>query len=125
MTLDIGSGAAAFDGVNVSAGRSDLLWSAALRFKAPGESLVVRARGSMAGGVGPTMQVLVDGVSVGSVEVKASAYADYSFGLKTVPSQRVDIVFPNDGAAGTEDRNLYIDTVSVAGRTLRPRTTVR
>ena len=120
VTLDIGSGAAAFDGTNVSAGRSDLLWSAALRFKAPGESLVVRARGSMAGGVGPTMQVLVDGVAVGSVEVKASAYADYSFALKTLPSQRVDIVFPNNGAAGTEDRNLYIDTVRVAGRTLRP-----
>jgi hypothetical protein len=105
VTLDTGSGAAAFDGVNVSAGRSDILWSAALRFKAPGDSLVVRARGSMAGGVGPTMQVLVDGAAVGSVEVKASAYADYSFALKTLPSQRVDIVFLNDGAAGTATRN--------------------
>jgi parallel beta-helix repeat protein len=120
VTLDIGSGAAAFDGLNVIPGRSDILWSAALRFKAPGDSLVVRARGSMAGGVGPTMQVLVDGAAVASVEVKASAYADYSFALKALPSQRVDIVFPNDGASGTEDRNLYVDTVRVAGRSLRP-----
>ena len=120
VTLDIGSGAAAFDGINVIAGRSDILWNAALRFKAPGESLVVRARGSTAGGVGPTMQVLADGVLVGSVEVKASAYADYRFGVKVAPTQRVDVVFPNDGASGSEDRNLYVESVSVAGRSLRP-----
>jgi parallel beta-helix repeat protein len=85
-----------------------------------GPSLTVRARGTIAGSVGPTMQVLVDGVSVGSVEVKASAYADYGFALKTTPSQRVDVVFANDGASGSEDRNLYIDAVRFAGRTLRP-----
>jgi parallel beta-helix repeat protein len=85
---------------------------------APG--LTVRARGTMAGGVGPTMQVFVDGALLGSVEVKASAYADYGFTLKTTPSQRVDIVFPNDGASGSEDRNLYVDAVSLAGRSLRP-----
>ncbi|HET7526878.1 MAG TPA: carbohydrate-binding domain-containing protein, partial [Burkholderiaceae bacterium] len=119
VTVDIGSGAAAFDGVNVVPGRSDILWNAALRFKAP-ESLIVRARGSSAAGVPPTMQVLVDGVAVGSVDVKSSAYADYAFALKTAPNQRVDIVFPNNGEAGSEDRNLYVDAVIFGGRTLRP-----
>jgi parallel beta-helix repeat protein len=119
-TLDIGSGSAAFDGVNVVDGRGDLLWNAALRMKVPGETLIVRARASLAGGVGPTMQVLVDGVAVGSVEVKATTYADYRFGLKAAPGQRVDVVFANDGAAGSEDRNLYIDSARFATRTLRP-----
>jgi parallel beta-helix repeat protein len=118
VMLDLGAGTAAFDGVNVVAGRSDILWNAALRFKAPG--LTVRARASTAGGVGPTMQVLVDGVLQGSAEVKASAYADYGFALKTTPSQRVDIVFANDGASGSEDRNLYIEAVNFAGRNLHP-----
>jgi hypothetical protein len=120
VTVDIGRGAAAFDGANVVPGRSDLLWSAALRFKAPAESLVVRARGSSVDGVGPTMQVLVDGVSIGSIEVKASAYADYRFPLKATPTQRVDVVFPNNGASGAEDRNLYVDAVRLSSRTLRP-----
>ena len=120
VTLDVGSGAAAFDGLNVIPGRSDVRWSGALRFKAPGDSLVVRARGSTAGGVGPTMQVLVDGASVASIEVKATAYTDYRFALKTAPSQRVDVVFPNDGASGSEDRNLYVESVRFGSRTLLP-----
>jgi hypothetical protein len=40
--------------------------------------------------------------------------------LKTAPTQRVDIVFANDGASGSEDRNLYIDSAQFSGRTLRP-----
>jgi parallel beta-helix repeat protein len=118
--VDLGSGAAAFDGVDVIDGRGDLLWNAALRLKAPGETLTVRARGSLAAGVGPTMQVLVDGAAVGSVEVRSSAYTDYRFALKTLPSQRVDIVFPNNGERGSEDRNLYVDSARFTGRTLRP-----
>jgi hypothetical protein len=119
-TLDIGTGSAAFDGVDVVDGRGDMVRNAALRLKVPGDTLIVRARGTSAAGVGPTMQVLVDGVAVGSVEVKASAYADYRFGLKAAPAQRVDIVFQNDGSSGTEDRNLYVDSARFATRTLRP-----
>jgi polygalacturonase len=66
------------------------------------------------------MQALVDGVAVGSIEVKSGTYADYRFALKALPSQRVDIVFPNDGASGSEDRNLYVESVRFADRTLRP-----
>ena len=85
-----------------------------------GPSLTVRARGSSAGGVAPKMQVLVDGIAVGSIEVKSTAYADYRFALRALPSQRVDVVFPNDGASGSEDRNLYVDSLTVNGATLLP-----
>ena len=86
----------------------------------PAPSLTVRARASTAGGVGPKMQVLVDGVAVGNIEVKSSAYADYRFALKALPSQRVDVAFANDGASGSEDRNLYVDSARFSTRTLRP-----
>ncbi len=119
-TVDLGSGAAAFDGADVIDARGDLLWNAALRLKAPGQSLIVRARASLANGVGPAMQVRVDGATVGTVEVRSSAYADYRFALKTLPSQRVDVVFPNNGESGSEDRNLYVDSARFASRTLRP-----
>ncbi|MCW5657485.1 MAG: right-handed parallel beta-helix repeat-containing protein [Burkholderiaceae bacterium] len=119
-TVDRGTGTAAFDGVDVVDGRGDLLWNAALRLKAPGETLVVRARATSAAGVGPTMQVHVDGVAVGSVEVRSGNDADYRFVLKAAPTQRVDVVYSNDAAAGSEDRNLYIDSVRFADRTLRP-----
>ena len=33
------------------------------------DTLIVRARGTLAGGTGPTMQVLVDGILVGSAKV--------------------------------------------------------
>ena len=120
-TVDIGSGSAAFDGIDVVDGRGDLMWNAALRMKAPGETLIVRARASLAGNLGPTMQVLVDGVSKGSVEVRATSYADYRFALAAAPGQRVDVVYTNDGADSTgHDRNLYIDSARWSTRTLHP-----
>ena len=36
-------------------------------------------KGVLAGNVGPVMQVLVDGVLVGSAEVRSTDFADYSF----------------------------------------------
>jgi hypothetical protein len=118
--FDLGSGSAAFDGVDVMDGRGDLLWNGALRLRAPGESLIVRARATLAGGVGPTMEVRVDGVAKGSVEVRATSYADYRFALATVPGQRVDVVFTNDTRSSSEDRNLYVDSARWSTRTLRP-----
>jgi hypothetical protein len=120
VTVDRGSGNAAFDGVDVVAGRGDLLWNAALRMKAPGETLIVRARATLSDGVGPKMQVLVDGVAMSTVEVRAAGYADYRFTLKAAPAQRVDVAFVNDGSSGAEDRNLYVDSARFGTRTLRP-----
>ena len=131
VMVDIGTGAAAFDGVNTLPGQSDILWNAALRFTAPattvppvptGEQLTVRARATLTAGVGPIMQVLVGGVQVGTIEVRAAAYTDFVFPLSAAVAAgaRVDVVFTNDGGNATEDRNLYIESVKVNNATLLP-----
>src|SRR5438552_3732705 len=69
VTVDIGSGAAAFDGNIGIAHVSNPVTSSALILSAPNKNtpnLTVRANASLAGGVGPTMQLLVDGSAVGS-----------------------------------------------------------
>src|SRR5688572_29975546 len=65
---------------------------------ATASSITVRARGTIAGGVGPIMHVLVGGVRVASAEVKATAFADHTFPLNAAvaPGARVDVVFTND-----------------------------
>jgi hypothetical protein len=125
VTVDIGSGAAAFDGINVLPGQTDILWNAALRLTAPNSAtpkLTVRAKATLAANVGPVMQVLVNGVQVGSVEVRGAAYTDIVFPLSAAVAvgARIDIVFVNDGGNATEDRNLYIESVTVNGATLLP-----
>ncbi|HET7527992.1 MAG TPA: S8 family serine peptidase [Burkholderiaceae bacterium] len=125
VTVDIGSGAAAFDGVNVIPGRSGILWNAALRFFAPDNSapkVTVRARASLAANVGPLMTLFVGGTAVSSVEVRSTTFADHVFTLSApvAPNTRVDVVFSNDGSNGTEDRNLFVESLTVNGATLLP-----
>lgn len=126
VTLDIGSGAGSFDGVNVVPGQSAIYWDAALRFKAPASAtapkVTVRAKGTSAAGVGPIMAVRADGTEIGRIEVRSTDYADFPFTLPTTAPTpaRVDVVFTNDGSSGSEDRNLYVDSVVVGSKTLKP-----
>lgn len=69
------------------------------------DTLLVRARGTLAGGTGPLMQVLVDGILVGSAEVKSTTHADYRFAVPAMsPGRKLDIVYTNDAA----ERELFI-----------------
>jgi hypothetical protein len=127
VIVDLGSGAAAFDGIDTIPGQTDILWNAALRFVAPGAppagpTLTVRARASLLGGVGPQMQLLVGGTSVGVIEVRSTSYTDFAYTLPAsiTPGTRIDVVFGNDGGSGTEDRNLYVDSIAYGTTTQRP-----
>jgi hypothetical protein len=125
VTLDLGSGAAAFDGINVIPGRSAILWNAALRFFAPANNtpkVTVRARASLAGNVGPLMTLYVGGTALSSMEVRSTTFADHLYTLSAAiaPGTRVDVVFSNDGANGTEDRNLYVESLTINSATLLP-----
>ncbi|MDC6171457.1 carbohydrate-binding domain-containing protein, partial [Paucibacter sp. XJ19-41] len=66
-------------------------------------------RGALAGGTGPIMQVLVDGILVGSAEVKSTAHADYRFAVPPMSAGRkLDIAFVNDAVINGVDRNLFV-----------------
>ncbi len=76
-------------------------------------TVTVRAYGSLAGNVGPVMAVRVDGVVVGTVEVRAIAPQDYVFSAAgLIAGSRVDVVFTNDDLIHGQDRNLFVAYVT-------------
>ena len=73
------------------------------------DSLLIRARGTLANGTGPVMQVLVDGILVGSVQVNATANTDYRFAVPPmIAGRKLDITYANDAATSGGDRDLFI-----------------
>lgn len=125
VTFDSGSGSAAFDGANTRSGAALMDSNGALRFSWPEsnltDTLIVRAKGTLAGNVGPIMQVLVDGVMLGSVEVRSAADADYVFAAPPmVAGRKLDLIYTNDGIVGGVDRNLFIAYVITGNTFLMP-----
>jgi uncharacterized protein (DUF1800 family) len=119
VTYDQGSGTAAWDGANVVSGQSFLSVNGALRGKWPApnltDKLTVRASGTLAGGVGPHMQVHVDGIVVGTTEVKASSTADYTFDVPPLrPGSKIDVAYINDAVIQGVDRNLTVSNLIAA-----------
>ena len=118
------SAIAAQPSAEVLAGRIDALPAGRQRAlaidaaQAQSTSLVVRARGSLAGNVGPMMQLRVGGTVVGSVEVRSPDPMDYAFAVPTLQAgSKVDVVFTNDATVNGADRNLYV-TALQSGVTL-------
>ncbi len=76
--------------------------------------VVVRAWGSPAGGVWPEMALLVDGRAVKTVNVDQAEAKDYPFPLElTAGDHEIAAAFLNDGLIGNEDRNLYLDRITI------------
>ncbi len=98
-------------------------WPQASSQFAVATGVVVRARATLLDNVGARMVVRVDGVVADPavVEVRSTAFADYSFKTAAIGTHStVDVVFVNDGWNPTTkvDRNLYVESITVAGRTL-------
>ena len=118
VRFDRGVADAAFDGIDVMPGLSTLYWSGALRFTLtapqPTTGLSVRASANLAGNVGPTMEVRVNGVVVASAEVRSESYQNYDFSTVSVPAgATIDVVFTNDALINGEDRNLFVASITV------------
>ena len=126
VVIDIGAGAAAFDGVDVVTGASMggwIPWDAAIRFTLPtlggGGNITVRGSATLAGGVGAAIELRLNGVVVGARVVSNTTVQDWVF--ETPPVQRadrIDVVFVNDAIVGGVDRNLYVQSVTAAGVTV-------
>ena len=83
--------------------------------------LLVRARGTPAGGVGPLMTVRVNGVVIGSSSVSSRQWADHRFSLPSLPAgARVDVVFSNDATVNGEDRNLFVAYLQFGSQAVMP-----
>ena len=81
-------------------------------------TILVNAKGTAAGGIDAHFTLLVDGQAVGDATV-GSAAETYAF-TTAVPADsahKVQIRYDNDGFAGGQDRNLFVDSVSVNGHT--------
>ncbi len=84
------------------------------------EQVVINARGDQFYGTYPIMELWVNGTKYGSVSV-TNTDKDYFFNIvlpATITS--LDVVFPNDEANSSGDRNLILNTVTIRGKTLRP-----
>jgi Ca-dependent carbohydrate-binding module xylan-binding/K319L-like, PKD domain len=74
----------------------------------------VRARGSYAGGGWPIMEVRIDQNEVGTVTVDASSWAVYTIqAYVSSGTHEVAIAFTNDYYRPPQDRNLYVDKVTI------------
>ncbi|MFG2042821.1 carbohydrate-binding domain-containing protein [Dactylosporangium sp. NPDC048998] len=96
-----------------SGGRALQMWTdatAMTEFTVPaGTRLVVRARGEQCSGA-PAMRVQVDGRVVETVQVRASAWADYSIaGSWGAGVHTLSLSFTNDFVTDACDRNLHLD----------------
>ncbi|MCY2986674.1 MAG: endo-1,4-beta-xylanase [Planctomycetota bacterium] len=86
-----------------------------LRFATAGTyGIVVRAWGSSAGGVWPEMALLVDGKAVKTVTVGRAERADYRFDVHLAAgAHEIAAGFLNDALIGKEDRNLYLERLTI------------
>ncbi|WP_224242231.1 carbohydrate-binding domain-containing protein [Hyalangium gracile] len=81
--------------------------------------LTARAYGSQCGPAAPSMDLRVDGTTVSTAAVTATAYTEYTHTLTvTAGTHTVSVAFTNDySEANVCDRNLYVDWVKVNGPT--------
>lgn len=87
-------------------------------------TLVVNASATLAGDVGPIMEVRVNGTVIGKVEVRATTMTPYAFTANGLASgAKVDVVFTNDAIINGQDRNLFVATLGDGSRTLLPSAT--
>lgn len=79
-------------------------------------TLIVRARGVLAGGVGPTIEIRVNGLLIATTEVRSTTLQDYSYSVAGLGAgSAVDVVYTNDAVAGGIDRNLWVNSITVSG----------
>ncbi|MFM2449461.1 MAG: hypothetical protein RIS44_1911 [Pseudomonadota bacterium] len=82
-------------------------------------TLTVRAWATLAANVGPQMEVSINGALVGSTEVRATNYQNYTFPGMSVPAgAKLELVFNNDAFASDGDRNLFVESITVNGTTI-------
>jgi uncharacterized protein (DUF1800 family) len=71
--------------------------------------------------VGALMQLRVDGVVMGTVEVRSITGADHVFAVpRLAAGGKVDVVFINDATIDGQDRNLFVQYIKTQGMSIVP-----
>ncbi|CAO3459365.1 carbohydrate-binding domain-containing protein [Azospirillum largimobile] len=79
-------------------------------------TILVNAKGTAAAGVNAHFTLLVDGQAVGSATVGSAAKTHaFTTSVSADSAHKVQIQYDNDGFAGGQDRNLFVNSVSVNG----------
>jgi hypothetical protein len=74
--------------------------------------LRVQARGDLAEGIEPHMEIRLDGTLVASADPTADPWQTYSVPVEVAAgTHRVQVAFTNDARTETEDRNLLLDWI--------------
>jgi GH35 family endo-1,4-beta-xylanase len=77
-------------------------------------TIVIRAWGSPAGGGWPEMAFLVDELGIKSVTVASDRPADYAVSVELeAGDHEIAAAFQNDARIGQEDRNLYLERITI------------
>ena len=130
--LDAGSGAQAFDGLNLTPAATTggwMPWNAAMRLQSPdtpgggggASTVTVRGRATLAAGVGAQVELWINGTRVGSQLLNATILQDLQFNTPALQSgDRIDVVFSNDAFIGGQDRNLFVQGVTAGTVSLDP-----
>jgi uncharacterized protein (DUF1800 family) len=85
------------------------------------DSITLRAYAQLAGGIGGILQVRVNGMIVGSVEVRSTTAADYTLAVpKIAPGSLIDVVYTNDATVNGVDRNVFVQSLRTSAGTLAP-----
>ena len=86
-----------------------------LRITKPGTyRITVRGYGSPAAGVWPQMALMLDGLTLATLDVNRREPADYRFSAELpAGTHEIAVGFLNDHVAGNEDRNLYLDYFTI------------
>lgn len=84
------------------------------------EQVVISAYGSQSYGTYPIMELWINGTKYGSVSV-TSATKEYFFNV-AVPATitSLDVAFTNDSYTPDGDRNLFINSITIRGKTMLP-----
>ena len=84
------------------------------------DTIVVNASASLAGGVGAHFNLVVDGTTVGNATVNSTTQA-YSFNTTlaggSTAAHDIKVLFDNDAVINGQDRNLFLQSISVDGQT--------
>lgn len=96
---------------------SDGYISSSVSFPSSGSyAFDVAAFGSMYQGVGPNMEIRSDGVVLASIDVRSTEVESYSATAQIdAGTHEIAIAFTNDDGGGGEDRNLFVESLTITG----------